>query len=156
MSLPPWITLTVDGLLSTMTTREVEDFGKTSVKLSVPDRVIPILASLTNEIRGYIGSHSTNTLSADLALIPGEFEAKALAIARWRVLITIPGYQPGEARKLEYEKADAFFLSVAKGTIRPRPAPDAIASEVSNDKPAPRPRITARTRNFSRDQQDGI
>ena len=151
-----WTALSANDLLSSLTTREREDFGKTSVAVGVPDRVIPILADLTAEIRGYIGSHSTNTLSADATLIPPEFKAKALAIARWRVLTTIPGYQPGEARKLEYEKADAFFISVAKGTIRPTPATDAIASEVPNSTPAPAPRITARTRNFGRDQQDGI
>lgn len=151
-----WTSLTANDILSSMTTREREDFGKTSVAVAVPDRVVPILADLVAEIRGYIGSHSTNTLSADATLIPGEFKAKALAIARWRVLITIPGYQPGDARKLEYEKADAFFLAVAKGTIRPAPAADAIPSETANATPFPSPKISARTRRFHRDSQDGI
>lgn len=155
-NLIPWVALTVDGLLSTMTEREVEDFGKVSTKLSVPDRVIPILADLTAEIIGYIGSHAGNTLSADPTLIPSEFKAKALAIARYRVLATIPRYKPDETRKDEWEKADAFFTSVAKGVIRPRPAPDAVASEVPQDKPFPAPKIRARKRRYSRDQQDGI
>ncbi len=155
-NLPAWLPLTPDDLLSSMTLREREDFGKTSVGTTVVDRVIPILSALVSEIRGYIGSHASNTLSADQALIPGEFQAKAMAIARWRVLITIPGYQPGEARKLEYEKADTFFNNVAKGTIRPRPAPDAEPTQVPQGKVMASPRIRARNRRFSRDQQDGI
>lgn len=156
MSLQPWVELTVENLLSAMTDREVEDFGKVSTKLTVPDRVTPILNDLGNEIRGYIGSHSRNTLSADPKRVPSEFVAKAMALARWRVLTTIPGYKPGEARKDEYDKADAFFLAVAKGTIRPRPAPDAEANPVPQEKAYPAPRIHARQRRYSRDQQDGI
>lgn len=122
---PPWVRLTVDDLLSAMTEREVNDFGKVSSSASVPDRVRPILDDLTQEILGYIGSTTQNTLSADPTLIPGEFKSRALAIARWRVLTSIPGYDPREARKLEYQSADSFFKDVAKGVIRPRPAPDA-------------------------------
>ena len=155
-TLQPWVALSVTSLLSAMTDREVEDFGKVSVKVSVPDRVIPILADLVNEIRGYIGSHSRNTLSADPLLIPSEFVAKAMAIARWRVLTSIPNYKPGDARKDEYDKADAFFVSVAKGTIRPRPAPDAEANPVPEGKAHPSPKINARKRRYGRDQQDGI
>lgn len=133
-TLQPWVALTVEDLLSAMTDREVEAFGKVSTKITVPDRVTPILADLVQEIRGYVGSHARNTLSADPLLMPGEFKAKALAIARWRVLTTIPNYNPGEARKDEYDKADAFFTSVAKGTIRPRPAPDAESNPVPGEK----------------------
>jgi hypothetical protein len=126
------------------------------VGADVTDRVIPILADLVNEVRGYIGSHAQNTLSANPLLIPSEFVAKAMAIARWRVLTSIPNYKPGEARKDEYDKADAFFLMVAKGTIRPRPAPDAEANPVPEGKPHPAPKINARKRRFGRDQQEGI
>lgn len=156
-TLQPWVALTVDDLLSSMTLKEREDIAKVSTGISVPDRVIPILRDLVNEIRGYIGSHSRNTLSADPLLIPSEFVAKAMAIARWRLIATMPGgYKAEGPRKDEYDKADAFFVSVAKGTIRPRPAPDAEANPVPEEKPFPSPRINARKRRFSRDQQDGI
>jgi hypothetical protein len=155
-TLQPWVALSAENLLSSMTHKEREDFGKTSVGVDVTDRVIPILSDLVNEIRGYIGSHSRNTLSADPLLIPSEFVAKAMEIARYRVLITIPGYKPGDARKDAYDKADAFFLSVAKGTIRPRPAPDAEANPVPESKAYPSPKINARGRRFGRDQQEGI
>lgn len=156
-NLIPWVALTADDLLSSMTVKERDDLGKVSTDLSVPDRVIPILRDLVNEIRGYIGSSSQNTLSGDPLLIPSEFVAKAMAIARYRVIATLPtGYKAEGPRKDEYEKADAFFVSVAKGTIRPRPAPDAVPSEVPQGKPFPSPKIRARKRLFSRDQQNGI
>lgn len=151
-----WTSLSANDLLSSMTTREREDFGKTSVAVGVPDRVIPILADLTAEIRGYITTWSPNSISADATLIPPSFKAKALAIARWRVLITIPGYQPGEARKLEYEKADAFFLAVAKGTIRPEPADDAITNTVPTEKPSSVEIVSAPGSRTGRTRMDGI
>lgn len=155
-TLQPWVELTVTDLLSSMTEREREDFGKVSSAVSVPDRVIPILADMVQEVRGYIGSNSTNTLSANPLLIPVEFKGKALAIARWNVLTSIPNYKPGDARKDSYDKADAFFMAVAKGTIRPSPAPDAVANPVPQAQENPSPKIRARKRRFSRDQQNGI
>ena len=98
------------------------------------DRITEILADLTAEIRGYIGSWAQNeTLSANATQIPPEFKAKALSIARWRLLITVPGYQPGEARKLDFEKSEEFFSKVAMGKIRPAPAADAVPSSVPDE-----------------------
>jgi len=134
--MPAWVKLTEDDLLSSMTQRERDDFSKVATGASVPDRVIPILSDLTAEIRGYIATWSPNTISADASLIPPSFKAKALAIARWRVLITIPRFEPGDARKLEYEKADGFFMSVAKGQIRPEPADDFVVTKVPTQNPA--------------------
>ena len=156
MSAPiPWIALTVDGLLSSMTEREIADFGKVSTRVSVPDRVVPILSRLTAQIIGYIGSNVQNTLSPDPTLIPSEFEAHAYAIARWRVLTSIPGYQPGDAREKDYDKADAFFNMVARGSIRPRPAPDAVPSNVPNEKPAGIEVVSAPGSRTGRARMDG-
>ena len=151
-----WTTLTEDDLLSSMTIRERDDFAKTSVGISVDDRVTPILADLVAEVRGYIATWSPNSISADATKIPPSFKARALAIARWRVLITIPNYQPGDARKLEYEKADAFFMSVAKGQIRPEPADDATATAVPSEKPAGVEIVSAPGSRTGRTRMDGI
>ncbi len=155
-TLVPWVALSADDLLSAMTDREREDFGKVSTTLSVPDRVIPILADLVQEVRGYIGSNSANTLSADPLLIPSEFKGKALAVARWNVLASIPNYKPGDARKDAYEKADAFFTAVAKGTIRPRPAPDAEVNPVPSAKPAGVEVVSSAPSRTGRARMDGL
>jgi phage gp36-like protein len=152
----PWVTLTATDLKSSMTSSEVERFGKTATDGTPDDRVTQILSDLVAEIRAFIASASANTLSADTTTIPPEFKARALAIARWRLLITLPGYTPGEARKTDYEKAVEFFDNVAKGKIRPVPADDAVANPVPLEIHHATPKINARKRRFSRDQQEGI
>lgn len=127
-----WVTLTEDDVLSGMTQRERDDFAKTSVGATVTDRLVPILTDLVAEIQGMIASRADNPTPPSEDVIPSEFKARAVSLARWRVLITIPGYAPGEARKLDYEKADAFFTRVAEGKIRPR-------AEVAEDAPAGTP-----------------
>jgi hypothetical protein len=127
-----WVTLTEDDILSGMTVRERDDFAKTSVGTTVTDRIIPVLTDLTAEIQGMIASRADNPTPPSESVIPAEFKARAVSIARWRVLISIPGYQPGEARKLDFEKADAFFMQVSQGKIRPR-------AEVAVDAPSSTP-----------------
>jgi hypothetical protein len=151
-----WTTLTTDDLLSSMTERERQDFGKVSVGESVEDRVLPILVDLVAEIRGYIASHSPNTISADTTLIPPSFKAKAVAIARWRVLISVPGYQPGDARKLDFEKADQFFTKVAEGKIRPEPADDAIPTQVAATQSANVEVVSGPGSRTGRDRMNGM
>lgn len=126
----PWVTLTRAMLISALSKREREDFGKTSTESPGDDRVPEILADLTAEIRNGIGNHSQNTLSAVETAIPPEFKARALSVARWRLLLSIPNYTPGKSRELDFEKADAFFIKVTEGKIRPAPAPDAIKTDV--------------------------
>jgi phage gp36-like protein len=115
-----WVTLTVNDVLSGMTLAERDSFAKTSVGVSVPDRVAPILTDLVAEIQGMIASRADNPVPPSASVIPAEFKARAVSIARWRLLITIPNYQPGDSRKLDYENAEAFFMKVAEGKIRPR------------------------------------
>jgi phage gp36-like protein len=125
-----WVTLTEDDVLSGMTQRERDDFAKTSVGAPVADRISPILTDLVAEIQGMIASRADNPVPPSEDVIPSEFRARAVSLARWRVLISIPGYQPGDARRLDYEKADEFFLRVAEGKIRPR-------AQASEDAEAP-------------------
>lgn len=115
-----WTILTVDDVLSGMTARERDDFAKTSAGKAVPDRIAPILTDLVAEIQGMIASRADNPVPPADDVIPVEFKARAVSVARWRLLITIPNYQPGESRKLDFEKADDFFMKVAEGKIRPR------------------------------------
>jgi hypothetical protein len=151
-----WTPLTAVDLESSMTSREREDFGRVAASYSLVDRAAPMLCDLVAEIRGYIATWSPNTLSAAVDLIPPSFKAKALSIARWRLLITVPGYQPGEARKLDFEKADAFFNKVAEGKIRPEPADDAVVTAVPSEKPSGVEIVSGPPRRTGRVKMDGI
>ena len=150
-----WITLTAAHLKSVMTSKEVTDFGRSVTDGEPDDRVVPILADITQEIRGYIASWTQNTLSADATKIPESFKAKALHLARWRVLTSIPGYQPGDARKADYDQGTSFFNNVARGVIRPEPADDAVATEVPSEKPAGA-QWTAPGSRTGRDRMNGL
>ena len=151
-----WTTLTDNDVLSGMTQRERDDFAKTSTSEEVPDRLKPILENLVAEIRGYVATWSPNTLSADTTKIPGSFKARAIALARWRVLTSIPGYQPGDARKLEWEKAEDFLMAVAKGTIRPEPADDATPTDVPSERPSGVEIVSSPGSRTGRTRMDGI
>ncbi len=151
-----WVTLTEDDALSGMGSSERDDFARADTQVSVSDRLIPILANFSNEIRGYVQTHAPSAVSATPGTIPPEFVDRAVDYIRFKLLITIPGYQPGEARTKAYEKADAYFQKVAEGKILPAKADDAVAPVIAEARKSASPRINARKRRFSRDQQDGI
>lgn len=150
-----WITLTATAMEGIMTEAE-KDLSTADLGVSIASRLDPIITNLTAEIRSMIATWAPNSLSADTTKIPPGFAARALIIARWRLLTSIPDYQPDDARRLEYDQAEKFFGLVATGKIRPEPATDAVQSTVPNETPAPSPKINARTRRYSRDQQNGI
>lgn len=151
-----WVTLTENDVFSGMGKSERDDFAKSDVSVSVTDRLIPILANFSNEIRGYVQTHAPGAVSATPGTIPPEFVDRAVDYIRFKILITIAGYKPGDARTLAYEKADSYFQKVAKGEILPAKADDAQAPKIAESRKAASPRINARKRRFSRDQQDGI
>jgi hypothetical protein len=151
-----WVTLSADDLMSTLTKRERDDFGKTSPASEGGDRVPQILSDLVAEVRGYIATVPQNVLSADATRIPPSMRAQALCIARWRLLVTIPGYTPGEARKAEYEAAQRYFQSVAKGLIRAEDPPDPITPAVPPDVKTGIEIISAPPRRAGRANMNGL
>lgn len=124
--------------------------------------VIPVearereLIKMADEIRTMIRSHSPNTVSANALKIPPGFVGRALILVRNRLLTGIPDYVIDEDRRKQAEQAEAWFAKVADGKIRPEPATDAAVNDTPNSTPAPKPKIKARTRLFTRDQQNGI
>jgi len=133
--MPNWITLTEADLLSSLTESERVDFGTTDAPDTPGDRVPQLLSDLVAEIRGYIATCTQNQLSADATLIPRSMRANALAIARFRLLITVPNYQPGEARQLEYDNAIKYFGQVALCKFRPEPPEDPMKNPVPEETP---------------------
>jgi phage gp36-like protein len=131
-----WVTLTASDLMSTLTKRERDDFGKTSPETTGGDRVPQILANLIAEVRLCISTVNQNSVSTDASLIPEGMVAHALALGRYRLLATIPGYVPGTARQDEYKAALKFFADVAMGKIRPEAAEDSRVPEVAQERAA--------------------
>lgn len=150
-----WVEISEVELKHSLTSLEREIFGKTVVDGSPADRVPGILGDVTALVRSYISSCERNQLDQNTNLIPRMAMHHALAIARWRLLTTIPKYNPGEPRKEEYEKAISFFEEMAKCKIMPpkslNPQSSAEVISISNS-----PHICGRKRSYTRPQQDGI
>lgn len=151
-----WVPLTINDVLSSMTANEREKFSKANTDVAVPDRIVPILSDLVSEIRGYIATCEPNSLSANPDYIPPSFKARALSIARWRVLITIPGYSPGDDRKEDWKKAEDYFLLVAKCQIRPEAADDAVPSQAPAQQSAGITVVSAPPKRTGRAKMDGM
>ena len=85
-----WVTITEEEIKTAMTAKERDIFGMTVVDGTPSDRVPAILSDVTALVRSYIGSCERNLLDANAALIPRMAMHHALAIARWRLLTSIP------------------------------------------------------------------
>ncbi len=150
-----WITITEDDLKTALTVKEREIFGMGVSGTSPVDRVPGILSDVTALVRSYIASCERNVMDADPTLIPRMALHHALAIARWRVLTSLPKYVPGDARKEEYDRAISFLEEMAKCKVMPprplNPEPSATTPQTSNS-----PRVTGRRRRYGLSDQDGI
>ena len=96
------------------------------------------------------------TLSSDPTRIPPAFKARALVLARNRVLTGIPDYQQDEDRRKENAAAEEFFRMVASGKIRPEPADDAVAVQMPSEKPAGVEIVSAPGSRTGRARMNGI
>ena len=143
-----WVELAEADLLSSVTAVERKAFGQSGADAEVADRVPRILADVAAEVRGYIQSADENRagMDADASKIPPSMRARALDLARWRLLVSLPRYKPSETRRAEYDAALRYFEKVAEGKIRPEPSSsaqanptppkDSHAAEVVNDVPS--------------------
>jgi hypothetical protein len=111
---------------------------------------------MASEVQTMIASHSPNTVSANPLKIPAGFVARALIIVRQRLLSGIPDYAIDEDRREQAKAAEAWFLGVARGSIRPQPATDAIANEAAPEKPAGVEIVTSAPSRTGRERMDGI
>lgn len=146
-----WKALTIDDLKSALNSDELDLYSKHAADVDVPDRAPEILEQVVAQVRADIASCERNQLSTDETLIPEGYHANALAIARYRLLSTIPYCEISEARAEEYKMAVKFFDSVALCKRRPEAPADARDNQAASEKPLPgaqvvtsRPKITGR------------
>lgn len=150
-----WIPITEDDLKNALTVKERDIFGMAVSGDTPTDRVPGILSDVTALVRSYIASCERNVMDVDASLIPRMAMHHALAIARWRVLTTLPKYVPGDARKEEYERAMTFFEEMAKCKVMP-PRPLNPEAGTSTPQTSNSPRVKGRKRDYGRADQEGI
>jgi len=150
-----WVTISESDLKTALTAKEREIFGTGIIEGTPTDRVPGICSDVTALVRSYIASCERNVMDTNAALIPRMAMHHALAIARWRLLTTFPKYAPGDARKVEYDRAITFLEDMAKCKIMP-PRPLSPETVVGTPSTSNSPKISGRARNFSRGDQEGI
>ncbi len=114
------------------------------------------LTKMAAEIRTMITTWSPNTVSADPLKIPPGFLARALIVVRNRVLTGQPEYPLDEDRKEQGKQAEAWFLEVARGKIRPQPASDAVANDVPSERPAGIEVVSSRPSRTGSERMNGL
>src|SRR4030095_12148697 len=113
----PWITLTTDDVLSEFTPNEAATLRNLQGSGSGPGYVnVDVLTARTiDEVRGFImaGGYAVDETAEDT--LPKGLFADAIAIARWRVLISAPQLKQlqTEERKKAFDDALAKLNKIA-------------------------------------------
>ena len=114
------------------------------------------LTKLAAEIRTMITTWSPNTVSANPLKIPPGFVGRAMLVARNRLLAGIPDFVIDDDRRKLGEQAETWFLEVARGRIRPEPAPDAVANDTPSEKPSGVEIVSAPPKRTGRENMNGL
>jgi len=114
------------------------------------------MTKMAAEIQTMIASHSTNTISEDPLKIPPGFVGRALILIRDRVLTGIPNYTIDDDRREQAKRAEAWFLEVARGKIRPQPAFDAKANSAAPEAPAGIAVVSSRPSRTGSEKMNGL
>lgn len=114
----------------------------------LPDICTDVIA----EFRQAISDAGTDISGATAGTIPAGFKAKAVALARWRWLISIPQAKSMQTpeRKDAAEKAEELIKDIASSD-RKVAAPGSTGTTGIT-----MPSMECRERNFGRDSQDGL
>ena len=114
------------------------------------DPLPEVIAAVVDEIRGYVAACESNVLGAGNT-IPDKLKSTALAMIRFRLISRLP-LTVGEDRRQEYRDALDLLREVAACRFR---VEEPTTPETVEHIAAPTPSITARTRTFTRELQDG-
>src|SRR4030095_10244747 len=121
----PWITLTTDDVLSEFTPNEAATLRNLQGSGSGPGyvNVDVITARTVDEVRGFINGARLDVDEADDTTLPKGLFADAIAIARWRVLISAPQLKQlqTEERKKAFDDALAKINKIAAGGLSVEP-----------------------------------
>ena len=115
-----WTKLTRDGLIATLSQREVDAFSRSA---DFGDAVDALLAQTADAVRGFVRAGGRKVPS-DAGLVPPSLVPFAYDFAVFRVLkrFNVP---VGEDRRKANESATDIFMKVAEGKYAVEPAEEA-------------------------------
>ncbi|MFM2241537.1 MAG: hypothetical protein RLZ97_392 [Verrucomicrobiota bacterium] len=118
------------------------------------DVLAEITAQVVQECRGHIADCERNTLAPGNTL-PERVIYHAVALIRFRMLTRLD-MEVSEDRRREQKDAVEFFRRVAECKVTLEPGDGTATDDGTDSMASPKPGITARPRDYSRKQQDGI
>src|SRR5271170_2630129 len=145
-----WIIPTESDLLTVLSETELSTYRAAAIASGQADPVAPTLAQVVDMVRGYVGAYKPNTLG-----LPGTIPQKLLATALDLAAVRLPqrvGVSPKDVRLMAANRAVRLLEQVAAGTFNIE-EPDSPTTETTE---APRPSISANTRDFTRCTEEGV
>lgn len=149
----PWITLTEEMLLTRISGPELSGFRAAALGTAQEDPLDEIMATVTSRVRNEVGSCSDNVLGPD-GTIPASLKHAALSLVVIDVMSRAAGViiDPDGVRQKAAESAERLLVRTARCEFNIEPPDEASTEQVGYMKPS----ISARTSQFSREQQDGV
>jgi len=148
-----WITITVDDLKDAKLAALVEACQTAALGSDQDDPTSAIIADVIARIRAEVAGCRANALDADTSTIPADLKSLACRMIMRQCQSRLQLELTDDER--EEQRNDLRYLErIAKCEIPVAATDDPVTDEVQPG--AASPSITARTRYFSRELQDGI
>lgn len=148
-----WRELTEADVLGAMNAPETAAY-RAAATGDGQDVLADITVQVVQECRAHIADCQHNTLAAGSTL-PIRVIYHAVALIRFRMLTRLD-IEVSDDRRREQRDAVEFFRRVSECKVAIEPGDGSASEDGTDGFVSPRPGITARPRNFSRNQQDGI
>jgi hypothetical protein len=148
-----WITLTSDDVKRSLSGAELGALRTAALASGQTDPLPTVIADVVNEIRGYIAACDRNTLGEG-ATIPDKLKNAALSRIRYEAFTRLPVTRG----LLTQDRVDANSAAIAllRDVAGCRFAIEEPTTASTESISAPSPSVGTRTRNFTRETQDGI
>lgn len=149
-----WIQLTTDDVEDYLVGAQVNAIRNAALAAGQDDPLAEAITDISAEIRNHIRGCASNVLSATAGTIPPELRRHAVALV-------IEASQPRLRLKLSEDQTNAAdnarrLLRDISACKYPVAEPDDPESTPGDQGATARPNISARTRRYGRDSQDGL
>lgn len=151
--MPNWFTPTSADLNDHKVAQLVDALRQEALAAGQTDPMPRIITEITNAVRGAIAFSGQYQLDADATTIPNGLKEEAVK----KIVRVMKGRLEMPLSKDE-QRDDEIYESRLKALVKgewPVDAPDNVLSPVPVQTASPSPRITKKTRQFSRDNQEG-
>lgn len=144
-----WIILTEADALTVVNAPTLNAARTAAIKAGQADPLPAVLTQVTDQVRGSVGASGRYALG-EAGTLPAKLRSTALDLLAVRLLGRLD-LDISDAKQTLYKSAEATLKAVAEGRF------DIEEPEIASTEPSssPTPRITKRTRTFSRADGDG-